>query len=147
MNRVITASTVLLISINTAIPSALCSETDQVARCGSQEDAIKPNIITKKYSYARRVILNNGWKPIVTRNRDGTLKSVNKKDGYVDIGVRDVLKKGFVEIDDCSSDGYCQFSFKNTKGIILHVLTSENADYVLKYSMYCQLVIHQHTDH
>lgn len=70
------------------------------------------------YHEARKVILENGWKPMPNHNRANI---------YTSSTAIEFQKLGFIEVDDCSGTGmgYCAFHFKNDLDLYLIVTTQE----------------------
>jgi hypothetical protein len=68
------------------------------------------------YSEARKVILENGWKPAKI-----------KRDTYGMYSISHYLDLGYTEVDACSGTGkgYCRFVFQNDLGLFMEVTTQE----------------------
>ena len=69
------------------------------------------------YSEARKVILENGWKPAkIKRDKSDDISSISH-----------YLGQGYTEVDACSGTGkgYCRFVFQNDTDLIMEVTTQE----------------------
>lgn len=76
-------------------------------------------ILNIPYHEARKIILQNGWKPYEREDRN-----------YDTMGfhAEDLIKNfGYIEVDACSGTGmgYCTFYFKNKHDVYLRVTTKE----------------------
>lgn len=74
-------------------------------------------ILNIPYHEARKVIIQNGWKPLP-----------QDRDDYDDLSsISRFLDMGYVEVDACSGTGkgYCKFYFTNENGTFLSIITQE----------------------
>lgn len=72
------------------------------------------------YHKARKIILQNGWKPVPGNTPDENI-------GIPALAFQDL---GYTEVDDCSGTGmgYCTFYFQDNKGEYLRIGT-EGSDH------------------
>lgn len=82
-----------------------------------EKEKHKMLLINMPYIEARKIIINEGWKP-TTAERDNLDAKYQRPRFYYDMG--------FTEVSACSGTGmgYCLFEFENRKGEILRVITT-----------------------
>mgnify|MGYP004176603415 CR=1 FL=1 len=73
-------------------------------------------LLNVSYHDARKLILENGWKPAEI-----------KRDEYGMDSISHFLDLGYTEVDACSGTGkgYCRFVFQNDLGLFMEVTTQE----------------------
>lgn len=92
------------------------------SRCAAKGHPPIPQIEQITYHKARKQLLANGWKPVVTQlYRESKLKKLtdsSREKIYLDMG--------YTEVESCASAGYtpCLMIFNDGKGVQLKVYTS-----------------------